>query len=97
MPVFDASSMMYAWDNYPESQFPPLWDWIESEINNNRLSMPSVAVDEVGHKAPDCKAWLIKCALQELAITNQIVQEANRIKNLLGILNDLMRFQVGML
>ena len=60
MPVFDASSMMYAWDNYPESQFPPLWNWIESEINNNRLSMPSVAVDEVGHKAPDCKAWLIK-------------------------------------
>ena len=88
MPVFDASSMMYAWDNYPESQFPPLWDWIESEINNSRLSMPSVAVDEVGHKAPDCKAWLIKRSLQELAITNQIVQEANRIKNLLGIVND---------
>lgn len=88
MPAFDASAIMYAWDNYPENQFPPLWDWLGAEINNNNLSMCAVAFDEVGHKAPDCQAWLTQRGLVAAAITNDTVQAANRIKNLLGVVND---------
>jgi hypothetical protein len=58
MQVFDASSMIYAWDNYPISQFPPLWEWMASQIEAKELVMPSVAFDEVNHKTPDCGEWL---------------------------------------
>ena len=47
MQVFDASSMIYAWDNHPERQFPPLWKWMALQIEGNELVMPSVAFDEV--------------------------------------------------
>ena len=32
MQTFDASSMIYAWDNYPIEQFPPLWDWMGVQV-----------------------------------------------------------------
>jgi hypothetical protein len=54
MRVFDASSMIYAWDNYPLQQFPPLWGWMANQIEQGELAMPSVALDEVAHKAPEC-------------------------------------------
>jgi hypothetical protein len=88
MPVFDASSILLAWDTYPENQFPSFWNWICIEITNGRILMPAVAFTEVGQKAPDCEVWLAKCGLQPLPVTNDIVQEANNIKNLLGVVND---------
>jgi hypothetical protein len=88
MPVFDASSILLAWDTYPENQFPPFWNWICDEIANTRILMSAVAFAEVGHKAPDCEAWLSNCGLQPLPVTNDIVQEANNLKNLLGVVND---------
>jgi hypothetical protein len=88
MQVFDASSMIYAWDNYPIRQFPGLWMWSEKEIDGKRLVMPSVAFDEVESKAPDCGEWLKRCALRQLEISNAIVQDAMRVKGLLGIVDD---------
>ena len=46
MRVFDASSMIYAWDNYPIQQFPPLWRWMAEQIERGFLVMPSIAFDE---------------------------------------------------
>lgn len=88
MRVFDASSVIYAWDNYPIGQFPPLWEWMASQIEAKELVMPSVAFDEVNHKTPDCGEWLKENNLEQLAISNAIVQEAKRIKGLLGIVDD---------
>ena len=40
MLVFDASSMIYAWDNYPVNQFPPFWQWIATQVEQRALVMP---------------------------------------------------------
>lgn len=95
MRVFDASSMIYAWDNYPIGQFPPLWEWMASQIEAKELVMSSVAFDEVNHKTPDCGEWLKENNLEQLAISNAILQEAKRIKGLLGIANDKYTTGVG--
>lgn len=88
MQVFDASSMIYAWDNYPVRQFPPLWGWMAVQIEGKQLVMPSVAFEEVENKAPDCGEWLKDNNLEQLVISNAILQDAKRIKVLLGIVGD---------
>ena len=73
------------WDNYPPLQFPTLWKWIAIQIKQEVIVMPSVAFDEVAEKMPDCSLWLKKNHLRQLDISNAIIQDANRIKKLLGI------------
>ena len=88
MLAFDASSMIYAWDNYPVRQFPGLWEWMATEIADRKLVMPSVAFEEVANKAPDCGEWLDSQDLEQLEISGAILQDAMRIKGLLGIVGD---------
>lgn len=88
MQVFDASSMIYAWDNYPIRQFPGLWQWMARQIEDKNLVMPSVAFEEVANKTPDCGEWLKDKDLEQLEISNAILKEAMRIKGLLGIVGD---------
>lgn len=88
MQVFDASSIIYAWDNYPVQQFPGLWDWIGERISDSTIMMPSVALDEVHVNSPDCWQWLRDADLQTHAISNAILQESLRIKVLVGIQDD---------
>lgn len=84
---------MYAWDNYPLDQFPPVWRWIAGEIAAMRLSMPLVAFEEACNVAPDCGQWLTRAQLTVLPMGNAVAAEANRIKGLLGIVGD--RFGAG--
>ena len=88
MQVFDASSMIYAWDNYPLRQFPRFWDWLAKQIKDNQLVMSVVAYEEVERSTPDCAAWLKGNDLERLVITNEILQHSLRIKALLGIADD---------
>lgn len=88
MQVFDASSMIYAWDNYPAHQFPGLWDWMASQIEGQQIVMPAVAFEEVAHKMPDCGDWLEDNNLEQLPMSNTILVDAMRIKELLGIVGD---------
>jgi hypothetical protein len=50
--------------------------------------MSIVAFEEVKLKAPDCAAWLKQRGVEQHDITNDIVQDMNRIKSLLGIVGD---------
>lgn len=95
MQVFDASSMIYAWDNYPLQQFPGLWEWMARQIDDGNLKMPGVAVEEVTRKAPECGKWLKDSHLELLDMTNAILQDAMRIKSLLGIVGDKYGGGVG--
>lgn len=88
MQVFDASSMIHAWDNYPTAQFPGLWNWMTGRVAQGVIRMSEVAVEEVGHKVPECMTWLKEAGLQKLPVTEAILIEAMRIKNLLEIGED---------
>jgi hypothetical protein len=88
MQVFDASSMIHAWDNYPIRQLPGLWEWMAEQISDKRLVMPRVAFDEVKHKTPECAKWLKDNEIELLQVSNEIINEALRIKNLAGIVDD---------
>ncbi len=88
MQVFDASSIIHAWDNYPIRQFPGLWGWMAKQIAEQTVVMPSVAFDEVENKIPECAAWLKDNNLMQFPVTNSIIQKALVIKNLLGIVGD---------
>lgn len=88
MHTLDASSILHAWDNYPLTQFPGLWDWLAAEIQAQRLSIATVALEEVGHKSPDCATWLKGQNIRRLLMSNAVVQAAKQIKNEVGIQND---------
>lgn len=91
MQVFDASSMIYAWNNYPINQFPGMWEWMTTQIKEQKLVMPDVAFKEVTNKTPELGNWLEKNNVTQLKITNDIIQDAMRIKKLLGIDGDKYR------
>jgi predicted nucleic acid-binding protein len=88
MQVLDASSVIYAWDNYPIEQFPPLWRWLADEVKGSSLAIPTVAFDEVEHKTPDCGIWLKGHNVQRLKISNDILKNALSIKALLKIVGE---------
>ncbi len=88
MHVFDASSIIHAWDNYPIENFPPLWDWIAGQIETGEFSIPQVALEEVMHKAPDCGQWLKDAGISVLPLSNASLHQAAEIKHALGIVED---------
>lgn len=88
MQVFDASSMIYAWDNYPFSQFPGLWGWMQEQITDKEIVIPKAAFREIEHKTPDCAEWLKRHEIDVIEANNEVLQEAFRIKKAVGIVDD---------
>lgn len=88
MHMFDASSTIYGWDNYPLAQFPRLWDWIGSQIGAGLVTLSETAHKEVAFKLPDCGKWLQDQGLTVVVNTPAMLQEASQIKTLLNIVGD---------
>lgn len=88
MHVFDASSIIHAWDNYPIENFPPMWEWLAGQIEAGEFTIPQVAMEEVAKKSPDCGEWLKDHEIKILPLTNAVLQQAVEIKHLLGIVED---------
>lgn len=89
MRVFDASSALYAWDNYPIENLPTIWSWIESEISSSRIVVPRVALDEIGHISPECRQWLHDIdGFDPVEVDNAIASHALLINSELGVQND---------
>lgn len=88
MRVIDASSIVYAWDNYPIVNFPPLWQWIEGDCASGELCIPRPAFDEVEDVSPDCSDRLKSASITVIPVSNTILVAATEIKTRLGIFND---------
>ncbi len=58
------------------------------EVAAGSLVIPSVAFEEVEHKTPECAEWLKDNEIERLGITNSILQDAKRIKSLIGVVGD---------
>ncbi len=85
MHTFDASSMIYAWENYPIKVFPFLWEWIAERINSGDFTMPEPAYDECRTNAPDCYKWLKGWKLQRHQTNTKIISHSFAIRALLEI------------
>ena len=88
MKVFDASSLIHAWNNYPFEQFPPFWDWLTNQIDAREILIPREVLTEVSQISPECHGWLTGNKLQIIEVSNDIANEASRIKRLIGVVND---------
>jgi len=85
MQTLDASSIIYAWDNYPELQFPGLWRWLSLQIGSVQLTIPSVALEEVLAKSPSCGVWLKGVSISVLNESVRSLQLATQIQSSLGV------------
>ncbi len=94
---FDASSMILAWDNYPPENphFDSLWQWFSEQIDNNNFSISAIALEEVGHKIPECGEWLKRNNIEVHPLTATSLATAQSIKNTLGIVEDNYTKGVG--
>jgi predicted nucleic acid-binding protein len=95
MPVLDASSALYAWDNYPIHQFPPLWSWLALQVATGKLTTAAVAYSEIDHKSHDCALWLKAQKITVHPVTQAVLLDALRMKQLLGIQGELYGSGVG--
>lgn len=95
MQTLDSSSIIYAWDNYPPKQFPPMWKWIATQVRSGKFVLSQVAFKEVKDKFADIAVWLMSHEVEILDITDEIVQTAFAIKALLGITEDQYGGGVG--
>lgn len=82
---FDASGIIYAWDEYPISNFPKFWEWIEAQIKAENCAISQVALDEVSHKYVECAKWLRDQGIRQIGLTDEILLSASEIKELLEI------------
>ena len=88
MHMFDASSTIYGWENYPLAQFPRLWDWLGSQIGAGLVTLSETADKEVYSKLANCGQWLKDQGLAVVVNTPATLLEASQIKTLLNIVGD---------
>lgn len=85
---FDASGIIHAWDNYPIDNFPPFWEWMATEIEVGNFAVSEVAFDEVKSKTPECAEWLRNKGIRKIALSDEVLNRATKIKDFLGIVAD---------
>ena len=87
MQAFDTSAIVYAWEKYPKSQFPLLWEWLALRIRDNEIVIPEAALLELSHVERDCFAWLTGSSIQRLKTTNEVMERAQQLTKELEVTN----------
>ena len=88
MRVFDASAIVWAWDEYPATLFPALWTLLATEVAAGNIVVPASAMKEIGDVSPDCHEWLKQNGLKAQPMSNVSITIAQNIKFKLGIVGD---------
>lgn len=88
MRMFDASSMLHAWEEYLPGQLLTLWDWLGEQVQAQEISLLSEAMKEVTDRSPDCACWLRANGLRVLQVSPSVASAAMDIKRLLRISDD---------
>jgi len=88
MYLFDSSSMIHAWDNYPIEAFPSLWDWMAVQIHEEGFRISRIVFEEIQRKIPECAYWIKQVDGEHIAAGNEVLQVASLIKSELGIKED---------
>jgi len=94
---FDASSMIYAWDNYPPENphFDSLWNWFSNNVQNKEFVISRKAFEEVRHKIPECGEWLQNNNIEIYNLTPISLLVAMDIKESLGIVEEQYTKGIG--
>ncbi|GFO73726.1 toxin [Bathymodiolus japonicus methanotrophic gill symbiont] len=97
MYIFDASSMIHAWDNYPpeNKHFYSLWEWFSNKMQSKEFVISKKAFEEVSHKIPECGTWLQDNNIKIYYLTSESLLIASDIKELLGIIEEKYTKGVG--
>ena len=90
---FDASSLIYFWENYPVENvhFQSLWyNWFRDNAVTENFCISSIAYQEVRHKIPDLEVWFKKnkISLRVLKTLPMDLLLAKKIKDILAIQED---------
>lgn len=94
--LIDASSAIYAWDNYPIEIFGTLWcRFIGQQIKSGLIKITETNIKEVEKSSPDCYKWLKENNISSLRATNNEIQEVNKLSSRLGIQNSKYRAGVN--
>ena len=101
---FDASALVYFWDNYPihRPMFNEVWQWFDAQVSNSTFQISDVALQQVKDKIlyktketsleqdiPESKLFIQ--ALNKIKVHNKTgndLNKAEQIKQLLGIEED---------
>ena len=81
MYMFDTSSMVYAWDDYPKDQFSCLWDWMGEQIKKRELRMSETVYNELEGERYQ---WIKQCGLKPDPNTDTVARYAAQIESKLG-------------
>ena len=81
MPDFiDASSLIYAWDEWPIDRNPALWAWIAGQISTGLLQTAEGVYAEMKSESPDSHAWVHAAGMIVVPSDyGNIYQEAERL------------------
>ena len=88
MYLFDASSIIHAWEAYPKTNFPRTWTWIEERIKLDDFCISRTAHDQVEVRARDCHEWLREKNIKVLQETSEVLNVAAQIQRILQIKHD---------
>lgn len=88
MLAFDTSSIVHAWDHYPQAHFPALWKWVESEVRRGHFAACEVVIDELDRRWPECLEWFKVVDMTVVPVTEETTRLAAQIKQLLEIVGD---------